>query len=181
MNDIVVRAMRPEDLHIHMMDGFDRYQEITRIVRKHGRVKKLRKPRVENWPAEGKTQFIKGWFIQKVYMRQFYPGQPQVFAAFRGDQVAGFAIWGRDKNWGEEQGYAVLLRLFVSRECRRMGLGRQLFSLCAGAAKAEGAQKLFISTEPAVETQEFYKSMGCAAAKKRLFGPKTDVPLEFRL
>ncbi|MCL1951591.1 MAG: GNAT family N-acetyltransferase [Oscillospiraceae bacterium] len=181
MEEIIVRAMRPEDLHVHMMDDFERHQEITHILRKNGRVKKLRKPRVEDWPAEGKTKFIQGWFIQKVYLRQYYLGEPQVFAAFRGDQVVGFAIWGRDKIWAEEQGYAVLLRLFVSAECRRMGLGRQLFNLCAEAARAEGARKLFISAEPAVETQEFYRSMGCVIAKKRLFGPKEDIPLDFTL
>ena len=176
---IVCRAMTVEDLHTRMMDDYDEYQEITHIMRKNGRVKKLRKPRVEDWPAEGKTIFVKNWFIPKVYMRQYYPGQPFVFAAFLGDQVIAFAIW--DHYWGEEKEYAVLLRLFVSRECRRMGLGRQLFTLCAQAARAEGAQKLFISTEPTVETQQFYKSMGCTAAKKRLFGPKHDIPLEYSL
>lgn len=61
MEDIVVRAMRAEDLHIHMMDDFDRHQEITRIMRKNGRVKKLRKPRVEDWSAEGKAAFVKNF------------------------------------------------------------------------------------------------------------------------
>jgi len=176
---ITCRAMTVQDLHIHMMDDFDRHQEITRIVRKNGRVKKLRRPRVEDWTAEGKTNFIRNWFISKVYMRQFYPGQPFVYAAFRGDQVIAFAIW--DHYWGEEKEYAVLLRLFVSRECRRMGLGRKLFELCAEAAKNEGAQSLFISTEFALETQMFYRSLGCTAAKKRLFGPKKDIPLEYAL
>jgi len=179
MEPITCRAMAVDDLHIHMMDEFDRRQEITHILRKNGRVKKLRKPRVEDWNAEDKKRFIQGFFIQKVYLRQYYSGEPLVFAAFRGGQVAAFAVW--DHYWGEEKEYAALLRLFVSCECRRMGLGRQLFTLCVEAAKNEGAQKLFISTENSVETQEFYKSMGCTAAKKRLYGPKTDVPMEFAL
>ena len=181
MEEITCRAMQVEDLHVRMMDDFNRHQVITHILRKNRRVKKLRKPRVEDWPAEGKTIFVKNWFIPKVYMRQYYPGEPFVFAAFRGDQVAGFAVW--DHYWGKEkeEGYAVLLRLLVSLECRRVGLGRQLFKLCAEAARAEGAKQLFISTEPALETQAFYKSMGCVAAKKRLFGPKHDIPLEFTL
>ena len=179
MQDITCRAMTVEDLHVHMMDGFDRHQEITHIIRKNGHVKKLRKPQVEDWTDEHKTVFVKNWFIPKVYMRQYYPGRPFVFAAFRGNQVIAFAVW--DHYWGDEKDYAVLLRLFVSQECRRMGLGRQLFNLCAEAAKAEGAQKLFISPEPAVETQEFYESMGCVIAKKRLFGPKGDVPREYAL
>ena len=178
LSEIICRAMTAEDLHVHMMDEFDRHQVVTHVVRKNGRVKKLRKPRVEDFSAEGKTNFIKNWFIGKVYMRQYYPGQPLVFAAFRGDQVAAFACW--DHYWGEEKEYAVLLRLFVTLDCRRMGLGRQLFDLCAEAARTEGAQKLFISSEPSIETQAFYKSMGCTIAKKHS-GPKHDIPLEFIL
>ena len=182
---IVCRAMCVEDLHPHMMDAFERYQEITREYRKRRlgrgwRIVKLRKPRTEeNWPAKGKTRLIRNFFLDGVYFRRHYPGEPLVFAAFLGGRMVGFAIW--DHYWGEEKGYAILLRLFVSLECRRMGLGRQLFALCAEAARAEGAQKLFISAEPAVETQEFYRSISCTIAKKRIYGNKKDVPLEYRL
>jgi len=181
---LACRAMTVEDLHTGMMDSFSRYQEIKQVYRKRRilpghRIVKLRRSKIDNWSAEEKTVFIRNWFIHHVFLRQYYPGQPRVFAAFRGNQVAAFAVW--DLYWGKEQGYAVLLRLFVSRECRRMGFGRQLFELCADAARAEGAQKLFISAEPPVETQDFYRSLGCTAAKKRLYGPKNDLPLEYKL
>jgi len=181
--EIICRAMTVDDLHTHMLDAFVRHQEITREYRKRRlgrgyRVAKLRRPRIEDATAEGNAHIIKDLFIGTVYQRQYYPGEPQVYAAFRGDQVVGYASW--DRYWGKEREYAVLGRLFVSHDCRRMGLGRQLLGLCAGAARAEGAQKLYISTEPAVETQEFYKSMGCAVAQK-LYGPKRDVPRELIL
>ena len=179
MEEIICRAMTVADLHVHMMDGFNRHQVVTRILCENGRVKKLRRPRVEEWTAGDNTYIIKNLFIGTVCQRQYYPGEPQVFAAFRGEQVVGFASW--DRYWGKEKDYAVLGRLFVSLECRRMGLGRRLFELCAEAARAEGAQTLFISAEPAVETQAFYRSMGCVIAKKRLYGPKKDVPLEYPL
>jgi GNAT superfamily N-acetyltransferase len=186
--------MRAEDLHVRMMDDYDDHQEITREYRKRKlgwgyRVKKLRKPKIKQ-TSDGGKNCIHLWFIPLVHLRQYYPGEPLVFAAFRGRQVKAFAVW--DHYIGKEKGYAVLLRLFVSRDCRRMGLGRQLFNLCAGAARAEGAQKLFISGAPTAETQEFYRSMGCTIAKKRIAGPikhvlqehmrpKTDVPLEYIL
>jgi len=193
MNDITCRAMAAEDLHIHMMDSFDRHQEITHILRKNGRVKKLRKPRVEDWPAGGKTNFVKNWFIPDVYKRQYFGGEPKLFAAFRGDQVVAFANWrfmGKDHVYlkakkGRDGDYAMLDRLFVSRDCRRMGLGRQLFHLCAEAARAEGAHMMYISTEPAVETQAFYRSVGCVKSKVDLGrvtrSPKHDIPLEYSL
>jgi hypothetical protein len=36
MENIVCRAMCVEDLHVHMMDEFDRRQEITHVMRKTG-------------------------------------------------------------------------------------------------------------------------------------------------
>jgi len=172
--------MTVEDLHTGMMDSFDRSQEITRVVRKNGRVKKLRKPRFEvNWSTEGKAKFIQDWFIHHACIRQYYPGEPLIFAAFQGNQVAAFAAW--KMFWGKENEYAVLLRLYVSREYRRMGLGRELFMLCAEAARSKGAQKLFISAASPVETQDFYRRLSCTVAKKRIFGPKKDIPLEYSL
>lgn len=186
MEQLICRAMTVEDLHTGMMDSFDRRQEITQVfckrkLRQGLRIKRLRKPKFEDWPVEGKTKFIQGWFIYHVHMRQYYPGEPRVFAAFRGNQVAAFAVWDQNENWKKEQGYAVLLRLFVSRESRRQGLGRTLFELCAQAARAEGAKKLYISAEPAVESLKFYFSLGCHVANERVLGPKTDIPLEYML
>jgi len=188
MQEITCRAMTVDDLHVHMMDDFDRHQEITHVMRKNGRVKKLRKPRVEDWPAEGKTGFVRN-FIYHVYVRQFFGGEPKVFAAFRDGQVVGFAYWRCIENQklkrGKAKDFAILDRLFVSRECRRMGLGRQLFELCAQAARAEGAPMLYISTEPAVETQAFYRSVGCVKTRTDLGpvmrAPKHDIPLEYAL
>jgi len=188
MGKIVVRAMTAEDLHVHMMDEFDRHQEITRIVRKNGRVQKLRKPRVEDWAA-GFTKGSISNFIYHVYFRQYFGGEPKVFAAFRGNQVVGFAHWRFMEDLklkrSKQTTFAILDRLFVSQECRRMGLGRQLFDLCAQAARAEGAPMLYISTEPAVETQAFYRSLGCVKTKTDLGpvmrAPKHDIPLEYSL
>ena len=145
MEPIVVRAMKVDDLHTHMMDEFNRYQEITHILRKNGRTKKLRRPRVEDWTA-GFTKGSISNFIYHVYFRQYFGGEPKVSAAFRGDQVVGFAHWRFMEDLklkrSKQTTYAILDRLFVSQDCRRMGLGKQLFGLCARAAKAEGASML---------------------------------------
>jgi len=188
MEPIVVRAICADDLHVHMMDAFDRHQEVTHILRKKGRVKKLRRPRVEDWTSGNKKASVSN-FIYHVYFRQYYGGEPKVFAAFRGGQVVGFAHWRFIEDLklkrGKEKDFAILDRLFVSCECRRMGLGRQMFHLCAEAAKAEGAHMLYISTEPAVETQAFYESLGCVRTKIDLGpvmrAPKHDIPLEYSL
>ena len=168
MEDIECRAMRTADLHIHMLDSFDRRQEITRELGKHGRVKRLGRPRVEDWSGEDKANFIRGHFIHQVWLRRYYPGEPLVFAAFRGDQVVGFANWWLRRERGAETDEAVLMNLYVSNDCRRLGLGRRLFTLVADAARASGARTLFIYTRPAAETQAFYREMGCVPAGKAI-------------
>ena len=188
METIACRAMTTEDLHVHMLDCFDRTQEITHVYRKRlllpgYRIVKLRKPKMEDWPAEGKEKFVRNWFIHSVHMRQYYPGQPLTFGAFSDGQVRGFAFW--DLHNGKEEGYAILYRLFISKELRRQGLGKQLFLLCAEAARAAGAQTLYISAEYAVETIAFYRALGCVDSKidlrREMHSPKTDLPLEYKL
>jgi len=175
MEDIVCRAMTVQDLNVHMMDEFDRHQEVTLVMRKNGRVKKLRRSKVEGWPAGTKESFVRNLFIHAVHLRQYYHGQPLVFAAFRDGQVVAFAS--RRLQNPEKPELSQLDNLFVSR-CRRMGLGRQLFRLCAEAAKAEGAQVMLVNTRPAFETQAFYRSLGCAPANKRLRGEARGTPRE---
>ncbi|MCL2446607.1 MAG: GNAT family N-acetyltransferase [Oscillospiraceae bacterium] len=188
MENIVCRAMTVEDLHTSMLDSFVRRQEITRVYctskwQKGLREKTLRKPKIEDWPAEGKEKFVRNWFIHSVHLRQYYPGPPLTFGAFAGGQVMGFAYW--DVRSTKEDERAILYRMFVSQGCRRQGLGRQLFALCAQAAREAGAKKLYVSAEYAVETVDFYRAMGCVDAaidlRRELHSPKTDIALEYIL
>jgi ribosomal protein S18 acetylase RimI-like enzyme len=179
--EIVCRAMRPEDLHPRMMDEYEQYREIRRVWRKLPLLRRWhavnlhRAKIVEPMPAFGRTKYIQNTFIGCTYRHEYYPDQPPVFAAFAGNQLLGFAVWEHFKD------RAVLFRLFVSFDCRRMGLGRELFRLCAEDAKAAGETALYISTDRAAPAQAFYEAMGCTLAKKRIFGPKEDVPREYDL
>ncbi|MDR3313537.1 MAG: GNAT family N-acetyltransferase [Oscillospiraceae bacterium] len=179
---IICRALEPADLDPHMMDAFDRTEEITHILHK-GKPKRLRKPRLEQWDDDGKTKFIKHWFIANVYIQRHYDAAPMVFCALQGGQVKGFAVWWPDG--GDYRGYAVLARLYISADCRRRGLGGELFRLCAAAARADGYKKMYISASPSVATQAFYQAMGCISAKtdlrKAMHSPQEDVPLEVAL
>ena len=49
---------------------------------------------------------------------------------------------------------------------RRGRLGKELFLRAKERAKAQGAKKLYISSHPAVESQRFYRAMGCVDAKE---------------
>ena len=67
--------------------------------------------------------------------------------------------------FGGEQQYLDLSSLHVSEDMRRTGIGRSLFSTAKTWAKKQGARKLYISAHSAVESQAFYKAMGCIEAK----------------
>ncbi len=88
-----------------------------------------------------------------------------VFAAFEKGALKGFASV-ESQSFGSRGQYLDLSSLHVSAELRGQGAGRRLFTLAAGWAKEQGAQKLYISSHSAVETQAFYQAMGCREAEE---------------
>ena len=49
---------------------------------------------------------------------------------------------------------------------RGKGIGKELFVRAKAWAKEQGAKKLYISAHSAVESQAFYRAMGCVEAKE---------------
>lgn len=58
-----------------------------------------------------------------------------------------------------------LTSLHVSQDMRRRGMGRALFLQAADWARAQGADKLYLSGHSAAETQCFYRGLGCVDAQ----------------
>lgn len=67
--------------------------------------------------------------------------------------------------FGGDHRYLDLSSIHVSEELRGHGLGRALFEAAKEWAAAQGARKLYISAHSAVESQAFYKAMGCVEAR----------------
>lgn len=88
-----------------------------------------------------------------------------VLGAFAEGKMVGFASV-ENKLFGSGQQYAQLSCIHVSCECRGLGLGKKLFQYASYGAKKLGAEKLYISSHPAQETQAFYHKMGCVEAKE---------------
>ena len=63
-----------------------------------------------------------------------------------------------------------LAAIHVSQDMRNSGSGKALFLTAKQWAKEKGAKKLYISAHSAVESQAFYKKMGCVEAK--VYHPK---------
>lgn len=62
--------------------------------------------------------------------------------------------------------YMDLSSIHVSADVRKQGIGRELFGAAKRFAKGKNAKKLYISAHSAVESQAFYRSMGCVEAKE---------------
>lgn len=86
-----------------------------------------------------------------------------VLGAFDNRQLKGFASV-EPALLGQHQEYLDLNNLHVSQDCRGKGIGKALFRLAQGWAKEHGAKKLYISAHSAVESQAFYRAMGCVDA-----------------
>lgn len=61
--------------------------------------------------------------------------------------------------------YLDLSSIHVSEDMRGHGIGKNLFNYAKVWAREKGACKLYISAHSAVESQAFYKAMGCVEAQ----------------
>lgn len=88
-----------------------------------------------------------------------------VTGAFSGGKLKGF-VSVEPQLFGEENQYLDLTSIHVSEDMRGCGIGRALFAEAKKWAKEHGARKLYISAHSAVESQAFYKAMGCVEAQE---------------
>ena len=107
-----------------------------------------------------------------------------VFGAFSDEKLKGF-VSVEGILFGSEKQYADLSSIHVSQDMRGVGIGRKLFMEAEEYAKKCGAKKLYISAHSAVETQAFYKAMGCVEAleynKQHVEKEPFDCQLEYTL
>ena len=107
-----------------------------------------------------------------------------VYAAFDENRLKGF-VSVESELFGGEQKYLDLSSIHVSEDMRGRGVGSELFLSAKRWAKEHGAQKLYISAHSAVESQEFYRKMGCTEAsvyhQKHVEQEPYDCQLECRL
>ena len=107
-----------------------------------------------------------------------------VYAFFHDGTLKGFASVESGMFGGEEK-YLDLTSLHVSADMRGRGIGKELFLAACRWAKEKGARKLYISGHSAVETQAFYKAVGCREAKvynqKHVWAEPCDCQLECEL
>lgn len=152
------RVLNAEELCRELFRDFIRHQTVTKCWRKENDswiVKDA--PFVDDW-TEDDYQILISCLKNTILSGGF------VYGAFCDGKLKGF-VSAEPKIFGGEQKYCDLSSIHISEDMRKQGIGRTLFLAAKEWAKQKGAKKLYISAHSAVESQAFYKAMGCVEAK----------------
>lgn len=156
---ITCRRLTAGEIDRALFAGFVRRQEVTRCWRKIDGEWQVRDVAfTDDWSEEDFA------FLVTCLRNTVHTGGA-VFGAFEDGVLKGFASV-EPGPLGKDGIYRDLSSLHVSQELRGRGIGRRLFKLAREFAREQGAQKLYISAHSAVETQAFYRAMGCTEAQE---------------
>lgn len=151
------RALRPDELCLDLFDGFIRHQVVTKCWRREDGNWVIRDdPFIDDWSEADYKTLVS-------CLKNTAATGGVVYGAFISGTLKGFASVEPDL-MGSEGQYLDLSSIHVSEDVRGTGIGKALFLLAKGWARGRGAKKLYISAHSAVETQAFYKNMGCVEA-----------------
>lgn len=153
------RPLRAEEIGTGLFSGFVRRQEVTHCWRKIDGVWVVRSvPFVEDWNRQDYARLAD--CLRRTLARGGF-----VYGAFQDGVLKGF-VSVEAAPMGSRGQYRDLSGLHVSQEMRGRGIGWVLFAAAARWAAEQGGQKLYISAHSAVESQAFYKKMGCVEAEE---------------
>ena len=104
--------------------------------------------------------------------------------AFDDDKLIGIAILD-NKFIGRDKDQLQLKFLHISRDYRKLGLGKKLFQMAAEKARELGAKQMYISATPSENTINFYIQLGAVITKEpdpELFALEPeDIHFEYKL
>lgn len=154
---IEYRKLQKEEITRPLFDSFVRRQVVDLCWRRENGAWVLRSdPFVDDWSEEDYA------FLVRCLQNTLRCGG-LVLGAFVAGKLKGFASV-EGSFFGGENRYLDLTSIHVSEDLRRGGIGRSLFLEAAAWAKEQGARKLYISAHSAVESQAFYRALGCVEA-----------------
>jgi len=157
MEKIQYRNLEEKEISRELFRNFIRRQIVVDCVRReHGQWVVKADPFIDDW-TEDDYHFLVTCLRNTVSAGGF------VYAAFCDGCLKGF-VSVEPGLFGGEHRYLDLSSIHVSQDMRGRGIGRALFLAAKRWAKENGAGKLYISAHSAVESQAFYKSMGCVEA-----------------
>ncbi len=153
------RRLTLSDMNDGLLRDFDRRQAVTQVRRRvDGVWRTVPCPYVDDWTGEQRAAVV--WILGEILARG-----GRVIGAFLNGKLKGL-IAVEAAPMGSRGQYRELCGFWVSADCRGQGIGSKLFQIAKLEARHLGAEKLYISSHPAVETQAFYAAMGCTEARE---------------
>lgn len=155
---IQYRELCAEEMNREFFRDFKRHQIVTKCWRRQDGEWVIRDaPFIDDW-SEADYQTLVACLKNTVSAGGF------VYGAFLDGRLKGFTSVEAEL-FGGEQRYLDLSCLHVSEDVRGQGIGKVLFHAAKEWARKKEAGKLYISAHSAVESQAFYKAMGCVEAQ----------------
>lgn len=156
---IAYRKLRQEEIDRALFAQFHRKQEVTKCWRK-----------VEGQWVIKDIAFVDDWSEEDYAflvscLKNTLATKGLVAGAFYDGSLRGF-VSVEAARFGSKLQYMDLTSLHVSEDMRRKGIGKGLFRIAREYAKEQGAEKLYISAHSALESQAFYRSVGCVEAEE---------------
>ena len=156
---IEYKKLNKEDVTLALFAGFERRQVVTKCWRQEEDGWKIREePFVDDWNAENYAFLVQ-------CLQDTAENGGLVLGAMEDGRLIGLAAAAPGKIGSRGQ-YVDLASLHVTAGRRGGGIGRQLFSRVGEWAREQGAEALYISAHSSVESQAFYRAMGCRLAQE---------------
>ena len=171
---LTYRSLKIKEIETELFAHFIRHQVVTKCYRK-----------IEGKWCIKDNAFIDDWssqdyeFLVKCLKNTVATGGV-VFGAFYEGELKGF-ISIEPELFGKNREYLDLSSIHVSEDMRGKGMGKELFQRGKDWAREHGAKKLYISAHSAVESQAFYRAMGCVEAEEYHQGHVEQEPCDCQL
>ena len=151
------RTINEPEICRELFKGFIRRQIVTKCRRRENNTWVIKDaPFVDDWSEEDYKTLV-------FCLKNTVSTGGLVYGAFSDGVLKGF-VSVESELFGDEHKYLDLSCIHVSEDLRNLGIGANLFLEAKKWAKENGAERLYISAHSAVETQAFYKKMGCVDA-----------------
>ncbi len=171
---IYYRKLNIDEIDMDLFRFFERRQVVTDCWRKEkGKWVIKSDPFVDDWDSQDYGVLIS-------CLKNTLATGGLVCGAFADGRLKGF-VSVEGTPIGSEGQYMDLSSIHVSQDMRGQGIGRELFSIAKGFAVENNIKKLYISAHSAVESQAFYKAMGCIEAKEYQAGHVEKEPYDCQL
>ncbi len=156
---IEYRILSYSDIEKKLFNNFTRRQEVNDCWRRvNGEWVIKSDPFIDDWSDSDYDLLVK-------CLKNTVKTGGFVMGAFCAGALKGF-VSVESEIFGGNNEYMDLTSIHVSEDKRGLGIGKTLFAAAREFASSKGAKKLYISAHSAVESQAFYKKMGCTEAKE---------------